>query len=105
MIFVWSRGRIFDRPENYAIGDCCRNIALTLIDPGKGEQKAQSCVNAWLRQLSIPTTVASEGGESAGMPYWRNLASTPRAWRDEFDELLSAAMATAGVFVGTYSPL
>jgi len=33
MIFIWSQGRIFDKPENYAIGHCCRNIAIALIEP------------------------------------------------------------------------
>jgi hypothetical protein len=29
-----------------------RNIAIALTDPDFGEQKAQSCENAWLQQLS-----------------------------------------------------
>jgi hypothetical protein len=32
--------------------DTWRKIAITLIDPEKGEGKAQSCVNACFRQLS-----------------------------------------------------
>ena len=31
--------------------DGWRNIAIALIVPRKGEQTAQSCVNAWFRQL------------------------------------------------------
>jgi len=44
----------------------CRNIALTLIDPQKGEQTAQSCVNARFRQLS--GTVAKAIGPARTSP-------------------------------------
>jgi hypothetical protein len=33
--------------------------SLTLIIPEKGEEKAQSCVNAWLRQLTATGTQVS----------------------------------------------
>ena len=37
--------------------DCCRNISISLIDTEKGEQTAQSCVNAWLNQLTLAVTL------------------------------------------------
>jgi len=42
------------KAEELAISqkDCWRNIAITLIIPVFGEQTAQACANAWLRQQS-----------------------------------------------------
>jgi hypothetical protein len=40
-----------------------RKIPIALIDTGKGEQTAQTCVNAWLQQLSFKTLTCN--------PEWR----------------------------------
>jgi len=48
---------------------CWRNIAIALVDAVFGEQKAQTCENAWFRQLSsrpLPRYAKEKAAQTSG---------------------------------------